>query len=98
MNAEHYQQMIRPYFPAYGFECAGLDWKLQQDNAPIHAARSTSAFFREHGIHIFGDWPSKSPDMNIIENVWGLLAREVYKNGRQYNNKGELSEAITAAW
>lgn len=36
--------------------------------------------------------------MNIIENVWGLLARAVYENGRQYNNKTELKEAIVAAW
>lgn len=36
--------------------------------------------------------------MNIIENVWGISAREVYKNGRQYNNKDELTEAIVAAW
>lgn len=95
MNAEQYQQMIRPYFPAYGFECAGMDWKFQQDNAPIHAARSTTAFFHEH---LFENWPSKSPDMNIIENVWGLLARAVYKNGRQYNNKDELKEAVLEAW
>lgn len=98
MNAEQYQQMIRPYFPAYGFECAGLDWKFQQDNAPIHAARSTVAFFREHGIHLFNNWPAKSPDMNIIENMWSILARKVYQNGRQFQNQSELKEAIEAAW
>jgi DDE superfamily endonuclease len=98
MNAEQYQQMIRPYFPSYGYECAGVGWQFQQDNAPIHAARSSLAFFEEHGIHLFNNWPAKSPDMNIIENIWGILAREVYKNGRQYNNKDELTDAIVAAW
>lgn len=98
MNAVRYQEMIRPYFPAYGFECAGRNWQLQQDNAPIHVARTTKAYFQEHGINLFEDWPSKSPDMNIIENVWGLMAREVYKDCRQYDNKRQLEDAIQAAW
>lgn len=98
MNAIQYQEMVSPHFPAYGYECAGLDWQFQQDNAPIHVARSTLTDFGQRGMNVFGGWPAKSPDMNIIENVWSILAREVYKNARQYNNKNELNEAITAAW
>lgn len=30
--------------------------------------------------------------------MWGILAREVYKNGRQNDNKDELKTAIEAAW
>lgn len=49
MNAQQYQQMVGPYFPAYGFECAGLNWQFQQDNAPIHVARSTLVDFEQRG-------------------------------------------------
>lgn len=98
MNAQQYQNMVLPHFPAYGYECAGLGWKFQQDNAPIHVARSSLAQFEERGVHLFDKWPAKSPDMNIIENVWSMLAREVYKNGRQFNNKAEVKEAIELAW
>lgn len=98
MNAIQYQEMVAPHFPAYGYECAGLGWKFQQDNAPIHVAKSTLAHFKQRGIDLFAKWPAKSPDMNIIENVWSILAREVYKNGRQFNNKTELKEAIVTAW
>ncbi|CAD7085143.1 unnamed protein product [Hermetia illucens] len=96
MNAAHYQQMICLHFPAYGFECAALNWQFQQDNAPIHVARSTLAYFEQRGIRRFNNWPS--PDMNIIENVWSILARKVYENGRQYSNKDKLKEAIRVAW
>lgn len=98
LNAKQYQEMVGPYFPGYGYECAGRGWQLQQDNAPIHVAKSTLADFKQRGINMFRNWPSKSPDMNIIENVWSILARKVYKGGRQYNNKNELKEAITAVW
>ena len=44
------------------------------------------------------EWPSRSPDLNIIENVWGLLARKVYANGRQFKDLNSLTEAVAKAW
>ena len=43
-------------------------------------------------------WPAKSPDLNPIENLWGILARHLYKNGRQYNSITELTAAIKESW
>ena len=28
------------------------------------------------------EWLAKSPELNIVDNCWGNLARVVYKNGR----------------
>lgn len=39
-------------------------------------------------------WPSRSPNLNLIENLWGILSRAVYKNSKQYNNIKELENAI----
>jgi hypothetical protein len=44
------------------------------------------------------DWPALSPDLNPIENLWGILAREVYADGKQYNSKEELKHAIRREW
>lgn len=44
------------------------------------------------------EWPSCSPDLNPIENLWGDLARRVYANHRQFKNVAELKKAITQAW
>ena len=43
-------------------------------------------------------WPAHSPDLNPIENVWGLLAREVYSNGKQYFSVQELKDALNKDW
>ena len=42
------------------------------------------------------DWPSRSPDLNPIENIWYLLERKIYENG-QFRTKSELKTAIEAA-
>lgn len=70
---------------------------LQQDNASIHAAKLTRAFLEENGVTTL-EWPAKSPDFNIIENVWGLLARRVYANGRQFDRPTDLERQISIEW
>lgn len=44
------------------------------------------------------DWPSLSPDLNPIENLWGILARGVYGNAKQYESLEELESAIRREW
>ena len=36
--------------------------------------------------------------MNPIENLWGILVRKVYPNGKHYFNKEELRKGIFDAW
>jgi len=70
---------------------------FQHDNASIHRARSTTEFLAELEIPTM-NWPALSPDLNPIENVWGMMARYVYKSGRQYSNAADLIAAVRAAW
>ena len=43
-------------------------------------------------------WPSVSPDLNPIENVWRLLVRRVYGRNKQFSNLKELETEILSAW
>ena len=42
--------------------------------------------------------PVHSPDLNRIDNVWGLLAGRVYANGRIFGTVDELESAIVQEW
>ena len=44
------------------------------------------------------DWPALSPDLNLIENLWAIVARQVYGQGKQYNSKVSLTSAIMKSW
>jgi hypothetical protein len=70
---------------------------FQQDNARAHTARATSEWLEHHHIQKL-DWVSRSPDLNIMENVFGILCREVYRDSKHYDTVGELRDAVVLAW
>lgn len=54
-------------------------------------------WFEEHEVNLL-DFPPRSPDLNPIENLWGLLARKVYSEGRHFQSKGDLISYIKQEW
>jgi len=40
-----------------------------EDNSPIHTARITREWYEDHLDIIRLNWPPRSPDLNVIENL-----------------------------
>lgn len=52
-------------------------WYFQQDNDPAHkdAVNTIAQYNSSRGtsIRLLANWPPHSPDLNLIENVWGAV-------------------------
>ena len=97
MGSPMYQAMLQTYLLPFGPIIGGQNWVFQQDNATCHSSKSTIEWFQRNNIRVL-QWPSRSPDLNPIENLWGILVRAVYANGRQFENVQSLKQAILEAW
>jgi transposase len=68
---------------------------FQQDNAPAHRAASTMSYLRENCVDLLW-WPPFSPDLNPIENLWGIMKRKLRKEG--ISNKHDLLQQTLEMW
>lgn len=64
---------------------------IQQDNCPCHTAMIVKNYFREHQLRIL-DWPSNSPDISPIENVWADAKRHLSSSNVILNKESMQNE------
>ena len=71
------------------------NWTLVEDNDPKHTSKVANLWREKLSIHRL-DWPSNSPDLNPIENVWALLKKRVAE--LEPSNLTQLQKNIKLVW
>jgi hypothetical protein len=82
----------------------GDNFIFQHDNARLHSVRIVSEYLDEVGIASM-QWPARSQDLNLIENLWDMMGQRVRALGEQIiadvlstiNSMGRGCEAVIRA-
>ncbi len=96
VNAAIYQEILEHFMlPSADKLYGDADFIFQQDLAPAHTAKGTKSWFNDHGVTVL-DWPANSPDLNPIENLWGIVKRKM--RDTRPNNADDLKATVKETW
>lgn len=94
MNAEFYVGILTERIPEVR-KMLGSRYRWLQDNDPKHTSHRARDFLAENVFEVM-DWPSNSPDINPIENLWCIVKRNVER--REPKNLTDLEHFLVEEW
>ena len=96
MDGKFYMEILERHLPEVRNLFQG-NWWLQQDNDPKHTSHIAKEFL-DNNVPEVMDWPSNSPDLNPIENLWDIVDTQIRKRETQLNNIDELTAIVIQEW
>ena len=95
-KSEHYIRMMQQLKVVLDKRYPLGGYRIIRDRAKQHTSKASTSAMASMGMPIMLDYPAQSWDMNIIENVWGVLDGNLH--GATARSTGGWYSHIRAAW
>lgn len=95
MDALVYRDILQDTMLPYAEWEMPLRFIFQHDNDPKHKSRVVTEWLAREQLRVL-DWPSQSPDLNPIENLWEEVERRI--RTEIFRNKQALVDKINEVW
>ena len=83
-SEKYYQVLQDGLLPVINWYYADANFVFDQNNAPCHNSSESRSWLDDRQIRV-KQWPSQSPHINIIENIWKWMKLEQQKHIEKIN-------------
>lgn len=83
MDSAMYCDILSTQMLRFANEQAGDTFIFQKDGATVHRSNFTSDWLDANYVYLL-PWPAKSPDLNKIDNLLAILARQVIRTSESF--------------
>ncbi len=96
MNASMFIELLEPLLQDARKLYPDGKFRIYWDNDPKHNSKLVKEYIETNELQIPQDWPSCSPDLNPIENAWGLMGTQLQKF--MPKTLGDLKNRLRVIW
>jgi transposase len=97
LNTEGYIELLQKneIFPTIERQFDPAKVFFQQDGATSHTSKASVEFIKQN-INLIENWPSNSPDLSPIENLWGIIKHALQE--KEVSSLEELKIILIDEW
>ena len=96
-SAKNIEILDKNLWPVVVWYFEGKEYSFINDNAPVHRAHTVDNYKDQSEVTSM-ERLAQSPDLNIIQNIWLYMKRELQKSAINIATKNDLLREIQSVW